>query len=134
METAPQWLTELVDSIATASDSLQTESELGCHVYFAPENGEWEITLFAEPPAWGGRLKPPQAPPVLSVDISRILRLFDRVSNCRWQTTELTADDDLGPHLSVEGDYRGHPVWVRLLSRKPSVLDVSQSPLTFLQN
>lgn len=134
MSYAPQWLQELVNDVAASADSLQDEAELGCHIFQNAETAEWEVTLFAEPPEWGGRLSAPDFSPVLSVDVRAVTNALDRVANCRWQTAEISSDDDLGPHLSVEGDRCGHAVWLRLLSRKPAILNETPSQFSFLQD
>ncbi len=134
MEYAPEWLKALVSDVARSTDSLETDAELGCHVFQNPETAEWEVTLFAEPSAWGGRLSQPSTQPVLSIDVWAVARVFDHVFNCRWQTAELSTDDDLGPHLSIEGDRCGHAVWLRLLSRRPAILSDAAAPPSFLQN
>jgi len=134
MSRAPQWLQELVNDVAAVTDSLQDEVELGCHVFRNTEDGEWEVTLFAEAPDWGGRLATASIPPVLSVDVLAITKTLDHVTNCRWQTAELSADDDLGAHLSIEGTRCGHAVWLRVLSHKPTILNETPSHFIFLQN
>jgi hypothetical protein len=134
MSHAPQWLQELVNDVAASTDSLLNEVELGCHIFQNADTAEWEVTLFAEGPDWGGRLSTASFSPVLSIDVLAVTRALDRVTNCRWQTAELSADDDLGPHLSVEGDRCGHAVWLRVLSQKPAILNETTSQFSFLQN
>jgi hypothetical protein len=134
MEYAPKWLRELVNDVAKSSDSLETDAELSCHVFQNPETAEWEVTLFAEPPTWGGRLSHSSTSPVLSIDVQAVTSVFDAILNCRWQTAELSADDDLGAHLSIEGVVHGHAVWLRVLSGKPTVLSDEATPLRFQRN
>ncbi|MBI1315203.1 hypothetical protein GC176_28260 [bacterium] len=132
MEYAPRWLRKLVGNVAASADSLQGEAELGCHVFQNEETAEWEVTLFAEPSTWGGRLAQSNGSPVLSVDVYAIVQAFDRVYEFRWQTAVLSANDDLGPHLSIEGECHGHAVWLRVLSEKPAVLSGAESLASFL--
>ncbi|MHC4879980.1 MAG: hypothetical protein ACYTGL_26310 [Planctomycetota bacterium] len=134
MEFAPEWLRELVADVASSTDALGEHAEIGCHVFQNDEATEWEVTLFAERPEWGGRLSQLSATPVLSVDVHAVVKVFDRVSACRWQTAPIPSGDDLGPHLSVEGEFAGHAVWLRVLGQKPAVLCGQESPLRFMPN
>ncbi len=134
MESAPNWLSELVSDVANSTDALGEPAEIGCHVFQNDQTAEWEVTLFAERPEWGGRLAQLSTTPVLSVDVHAVEKAFDRVTGCRWQTAPIPSGDDLGPHLSVEGEFAGHSVWLRVLARKPAVLSGQESPLRFLQN
>jgi hypothetical protein len=122
---APEWVRQLVDSVADQITSLNVEGELGCHVYKNQSAGfdEWEITIFGEPvPMGGGRLAGYSVTPVFSIDALSVAALFDTPLSCRWQTGFVNGDDDLGPHLSVEGIQNGVAVWLRIVSEKPQAI------------
>ena len=120
-----KWVNEFVTRVTDAMTMLNEPAEIACHFYWnesVGSDGEWEITLFAEPEMLGGRLDAYPIQPATSVDVVSVLTVFDSLDSCRWQSEAVTFDDDLGPHLSVEGTYQGHLIWLRLLSRAPESL------------
>lgn len=124
MINAPEWVRQLVDSVAEATTSINSEGELGCHVFRNQSDAldEWEITIFGEPDAMGGRLASYATNPVFSVDALAVATLFDTLESCRWQTGLIDSEDDLGTHLSVEGIQNGQAVWLRIVGQKPEAI------------
>ncbi len=124
MTNSPSWVRELVDAVAEATTSINADGELGCHVYKneSIKPIEWEITIFGEPAQLGGRLAAFATDPVFSIDVFSIATLFDTLISCRWQTSQIDSDDDLGTHLSVEGIQNGEAVWLRIVSQKPEAI------------
>lgn len=124
MVNAPAWIRQLVDAVADSTTSINTEGELGCHVFQNKVDGlnEWEITIFGESFELGGRLASYSTDPVFSIDVFSIVTLFDTLISCRWQTRQVDSDDDLGTHLSVEGIQNGEAVWLRIVSQKPQAI------------
>ena len=124
MVNAPIWVRKLVDAVAEATTSINDAGELGCHVFRnqSVDAGEWEITIFGEPVQMGGRLASYSTAPVFSIDALAIATLFDTLISCRWQTSQIDTDDDLGTHLSVEGIQNGEAVWLRIVSQKPQAI------------
>jgi hypothetical protein len=124
MVNAPIWVRRLVDAVAEATTSINDAGELGCHVFRnqSADADEWEITIFGEPVEMGGRLASYSTDPVFSIDTLAIMTLFDTLISCRWQTSQIDADDDLGIHLSVEGIQNGEIVWLRVVSQKPPAI------------
>lgn len=119
----PLWLQDLIEQVTETVTPLAQPAELACH-YFHSTSGddEWEVTLFPETPQFGGRLTGYHTADALSVDVFALVQVFDLVSNCRWQTQVVASDDEIGPHLSVEGEYEGNNVWLRVASNPPSRL------------
>lgn len=124
MVNAPIWVRRLVDAVAEAATSINDAGELSCHVFRnqTADADEWEITIFGEPVEMGGRLASYSTAPVFSIDALAIMTLFDTLISCRWQTSQIDADDDLGTHLSVEGIQNGEAVWLRIVSQKPPAI------------
>lgn len=121
MMITPGWIHQLVESVTEVTTAISDKAELGCHV-FRNESGdchEWEITLYGEPDSMGGRLASYASAPVLSVDALAVAMIFDTILSCRWQTGQVNSQDDLGPHLSVEGILNGEAVWLRIVGQKP---------------
>lgn len=114
------WLSGLADAIAMTVAPLTTEPlpALDCH--FTKYEGVWEITLFTESTeVVGGPEDGSIRHSPLGVRVAEILDLFQSVSSCNWQTQAFGPEDDLGPHLSIEGLYKGRMVWLRILAAAP---------------
>ncbi len=124
MINSPVWVRQLVDAVADSATAINTDGELGCHVFHnqTDDINEWEITIFGEPVQMGGRLASYSTDPVFSVDVLSIATLFDTLICCRWQTSPIDSDDDLGTHLSVEGIKNDESVWLRIVSQKPEAI------------
>ena len=125
MSQPSQWLNDFVTQVTASMTMLNEPVEYSCHVYCSElphSEVEWEVTLFAEPQTLGGRLEHYPVQPAMSVDVVSVMTVFDSLDSCRWQSETIALDDELGPHVSVEGTYRGHRIWLRLLSRAPESL------------
>lgn len=118
----PRWLVNFVDRVAACTLPLEADADVGCHVFPNTVEGEteWEVTLFPCHEEHRERRFFMDCPS--SIDLIRLLLEFDDVAACRWQSAGLIANDDLGPHVSVEGRVNGHRIWLRLLSRQPERL------------
>lgn len=113
------WLQTLADCVAQSIAMIDAVSPFGCHFCFV--DGVWEVTLFAEAvEVVGGPRDGAIKKSRFGVHITEILELFQNVSSCTWQAQSMGEGDDLGPHLSVEGDYQGRLVWLRVLAEPPA--------------
>ena len=54
------------------------------------------------------------------LDLHGLDGIFDLITEFAWQAAPLGDDDDLGPHIALEGVYDGHPVRIRLLAAAPA--------------
>jgi hypothetical protein len=112
------WLQTLADSVARAIVFANSGTTFGCH--FCRAEGVWEVTLFAEAiEVVGGAKDGAIKKSCFGVQITEILDLFQNVTSCAWQAQVMADDDDLGPHISVEGIYKGRAVWLRVLAEAP---------------
>jgi hypothetical protein len=112
------WLRILADVVAKAIEPLGPSAPLGCH--YVQVDGVWEITLFTEATeVLGGPEDGTVKQSKFAVRISDILDVFQSVSNCSWQAHHAGENDDLGPHLAVEGTYKGRLIWLRILAQAP---------------
>lgn len=57
--------------------------------------------------------------PGFSFDLQSLLSAFERVDALHWCAHSMGPHDIIGPHLSLEGIYQGHRVWLRVLSDPP---------------
>lgn len=113
------WLQALTDSVAQSIALIDDFAPFGCHFFFA--EGVWEITLFAESSeVVGGPKDGAIRKSRFGVHITEVLALFEKVKSCTWQAQSMGEDDDLGPHLAIEGIYEGREVWLRVLAEPPA--------------
>jgi hypothetical protein len=118
MTNPPEWLHQFTDEVAKAISAVDVLAPLGCHVYRAQEH--WEVTLFVSATEiMGGSLDGKHRPSRFFLDIQQVMQVFDRLRSVVWQAQGLGQGDDVGPHQSFEGDYCGHPVWLRIPSLAP---------------
>lgn len=120
MHQPPAWLNGLADVAARAMEPLESEClpHLGCH--YTKFEGVWEITLFVESTEIiGGPEDGSIKQATMGVRICDILNVFQNVNQCNWQSRTCATDDDLGPHLSIEGTYKGRMVWLRIVAQAP---------------
>jgi hypothetical protein len=123
MALPPNWMQELIDAVTDTVTPFDASLQLACHFYHSTEGfDEWEVTLFPDTTPLGGRLAHFSPSDALSVDAFELMQVFSSISNIRWQTKVVASDDDVGPHLSVEGDFHGNNVWLRIASNPPSQL------------
>jgi hypothetical protein len=121
------WLKTLADAVAQSVALIDVTAPFGCHFCFA--DGVWEVTLFAEAvEVVGGPKDGAIKLSRFGVHITEILALFQDVTSCTWQAQSMGEDDDLGPHLSVEGLYKGRQVWLRVLAEPPVHFPARQVP------
>lgn len=112
------WLATLAHEIAQRIRPVDPLAPLGCH--FAFHAGRWEITLFVSTTeVVGGQYDGEAFASAFQLDLTGIESLFDEVACLGWQPIELGEDDDLGPHIAVEGVYQGHSVWLRITAYPP---------------
>ena len=112
------WLRVLADVVAKAIEPLGPSAPMGCH--YVKVDGVWEVTLFAESvEVLGGCEDGTIKQSRFAVRIAEVLDVFQSISECNWQAHNAGEDDDLGPHLSVEGVYKGRQVWLRIPAQSP---------------
>ncbi len=120
MPNPPEWLHQFADAVAAQLCGVDVLAPIGCHVFRAPEH--WEVTLFVSATeVVGGRQDGRQRTSRFFLDVQALSQIFDVVRSVVWQAQGLGAGDDVGPHLAVEGDYCGHPVWLRVPATAPHV-------------
>ena len=120
MTSTPQWLTELANEALASVLAIDLLAPVGCHHYHNKAIDEWEVSLFASTTEIvGGQRDGERCSSKFLLDLKSLVQIFDSVQNLHWQALSLDSDDELGPHISLEGIYRGHKVWLRVLSTAP---------------
>jgi hypothetical protein len=125
MTQAPSdWLDTLATQIAECLVPASPPTPLAAHVQSgltAAGEPTQEVSLFyGAIEVVGGPHCGERADVPFWIDLLGLARVFDRIGEFSWQTAALGADDDLGPHVAIEGAYDGLPVRVRVLATAPS--------------
>jgi hypothetical protein len=125
------WLEPLSDVVASRLVAGPEDAPLGAHLQASPdEHGEtvWELSLFfGATEVVGGPRDGERTRAAFWFDLAGLTEAFDRVDSFAWQAARLGADDDLGPHVAIEGVFRGRRVCVRMLAEEPSGLPPARS-------
>lgn len=130
MASPPPWLEELANAVALQMTPAEMMAPIGCH--FCLVDSQWEITLFAsKTEVVGGGQDGTLKSSKFSVDVKGITELFSNVENLHWQAVPMGSNDDLGAHLSLEGNYHGQAVWLRILSTAPKRYKAGRKALTY---
>jgi len=79
-----------------------------------------ELIVYATPVELiGGEHDDAIVMPGFSLDVQAFQDMFERVTALQWQAPGFGPDDDDSPHVSIEGTYQGHHVWLRVLAEAP---------------
>jgi hypothetical protein len=121
----PVWLDRFANQATEAFHSAYKLAPVGCHFHRCERESDllpqWEVTLFASSTEiYGGALDGSCAVSRFMLDLKVLMEVFDVVESCYWQAQTMADDDDLGPHVGVEGEFEGHSVWLRVTSKSPS--------------
>jgi hypothetical protein len=127
------WMTELVEGVAGC---MEAHSPIGALGWRYHEDEELlELIVYPTPVKLvGGEHDGAIVMPGFSLDVLALQTVFERVTALHWHAQDVGPDDEDGPHLSLEGTYQGHPVWLRVLAEAPDdeepglELDTSISP------
>ncbi|WP_417850684.1 hypothetical protein [Thalassoglobus sp.] len=118
MSPPPIWASLLVEKVCRSVQIFEEDSPIGCHYYCGEESHE--ISIFVSPTEIvGGPNDGHRIQARFVVDIVELMKHFDVLDAVTWQSQVVDETDDLGPHLSVTGEYLGEQVWVRILGNTP---------------
>ena len=117
MSKMPQWIDDLAAVVADAMTAHAPPGRLGLR--YLEDDGAWEVLVYTLPVELvGGRHDGEVVSPGFSLDIEQVRSAFTRVDDVSWQAHSLSDHDD-GPCVSVEGEYAGRQVWLRVLAFAP---------------
>lgn len=118
----PQWIQDLTHAVTEEIYPFDILSPVGCH-YHRGET-QWEVTIFASSTELiGGPRDGLRTSSKFSLNLTGVHGILDRVTEFRWQPLYVGEGDELGPHISLEGSYDGHELWLRILSEAPADMD-----------
>ena len=127
------WMTELVEGVAGCMEAHSPMGALGWRSH--AEEELVELVVYPTPVELvGGAHDGTIVLPGFSLDVQALQAVFERVTALSWHAQDVGPDDEDGPHLSLEGTYQGHAVWLRVLAEAPDdeapglQLDTSASP------
>jgi hypothetical protein len=116
----PVWLRWFANEAAQAILDTAVHAPIGCHYHYGEERSEWEVTVFvSDTEVVGGPRDGTLVPCRIQVDLSHALGLFDEMPRVHWLAGAVREDEDLDQHVSLEGQVRGHHVWLRVLAQAP---------------
>lgn len=119
MTALPVWLPDFANAVAAQLHSVDPLPPLGCHVHRSPD--AWEVTLFAsKTEVIGGKRDGLLQSARFHLDLAGLLGVFSEIHCFHWQAQSLGRHDDLGPHVAIEGEYRGETVWLRIPADAPA--------------
>ncbi len=126
----PRWIERLGQLTSRAFHSSGLLAPIGCHFHQNDEldGSQWEVTLFVSSTEFFGG--PNDGKVVASrfmLDLKEVLEAFDAVDSLYWQTHVMAEDDQLGPHIGVEGEFEGNAVWLRITAEPPAQFQPGRS-------
>lgn len=123
----PEWIANLVNCVLSGIQPAELLSPVGCHYHFNTDTRQWEISVFvSDTRVIGGQYDGAQVRPAFFLDLNEVIQCFDEISSVTWQTAELGDGDELGPHVSLEGEVFRNNVWLRLLARAPRHIEAGR--------
>ncbi len=125
----PQWIGELTRFVLRAFHSRGDLAPVGCHFHENDEieTPQSEVTLFvSSTEVYGGALDGHCAFSPFMVNLVDLMAVFDVVESCYWQAQTMAEDDQLGPHVGIEGRFQGHSVWLRITAQPPEQFETGR--------
>ena len=136
MVAPPAWLPKLADAVISHMRAVDILSPVGCHHFYDEAEQQWEVTLFASrTEVVGGENDGRWTFSRFGLDVLGLMKIFSKIESCHWQALSFGPDDELGPHVSLTGEFSGQSVWLRILSSAPErfesgrIVDVGQQRL-----
>jgi hypothetical protein len=118
MSEAPQWLTSLIDAVGNCMEAHCATGPLAFR--WGNEEDFWEVRVYCTPgEAVGGAEDGAILVPGFSLDLMGLTSIFEELTDRQWQAHSFGPHDQEGPHISVEGVYQGHHVYLQVLAEAP---------------
>jgi hypothetical protein len=113
----PAWMDDLVRAVSEAMTAHALPGPVGLR--YSQEEGEWNMVVYPLPlELVGGRHDGEVVSPGFCLDLGQVLSAFTRVDDLYWQAHS-GGDQDAAPYISIEGEYTGQQVWLRVLAFAP---------------
>ena len=120
MTEVPAWLEPLVQAAASSMTPHGPAGPLGLR--YRQVDGVWDVLAYALPVEMvGGAHDGGVAAPGFSLDLRALQAAFTRVDALGWDAHGTgPAGAEGGPCVSVEGEFAGRKVWLRVLAYAPA--------------
>lgn len=126
----PGWLDSLFEVVAANMSPQNAMGPLGLR--YRNDEGMWDVSVYPTPvELLGGAVDGEVVAPDFTLDLEGLRSAFDRIDDFGWMALGLPQTE--GPHVSIEGSYMGHEVYLQVLAYAPDdeepgmKLDVSRS-------
>lgn len=121
MESPPEWLAEFSTCISASLKAVDLLAPIGCHYFYSTEDELWEVTVFvSSTEVVGGEYDGRKVTSRFFVDVGMAIAVFEEGASVSWQALPMDdEDDEIGPHISIDGVYQAHHIWLRIPSRPP---------------
>ncbi len=114
----PEWLSQLAESVAALMHAHDVLSPVGCHVH--QEGDLFEVMVFASrTEVFGGGQDGKRLPSRFTLDVQGLIGLFASIEAIEWQPLRQDAQDEIGAHLAIVGDYHGRRLCLRIPAKAP---------------
>ncbi len=119
MPQAPAWMKSLADVVSGCMEVHTVMGPLGFR--WGEEDQFWEVIVYPTPiELIGGAADGEFVSPGFSLNLQELWPSFDEVTDVNWCAYDFGPHDPDGPHISIEGVYQGHHVFLRVLSEAPN--------------
>lgn len=127
----PSWIEEFVQQLSYCLLPQEVPAPLGCHYHH--EDGCWEIALFpamrkpsrSEEYGREYRFSP------FTFDLQQALPMFEEIQHLDWVAMPASHENEVGPHLLIEGVVNNEAVLMRICAEVP--LRFQQEPDLIVQ-
>jgi hypothetical protein len=112
-----------------AFHSEERLAPVGCHFHPHAEASrvQWEVTFFvSSTEVFGGAWDGQRAVSRFLLDLRELMEAFDVVESVYWQAQTMAEDDQLGPHVGVEGQFQGQSIWLRVTAQPPEQFEAGR--------
>jgi hypothetical protein len=110
------WLGLLQDAVAACVEADSPMGPLGLR--YREEDGFWEVWVYPTPVELvGGAHDGAVVEPGFSLDLEQLRAAFESITDFGWNALGLNDPD--GPHVYVEGVFRGREVFLQVLAYAP---------------
>jgi hypothetical protein len=110
------WLDDLAEAVAGNMEAVSAPGPLGFR--HREEDGFWVVMIYPKSVELvGGADDGEVVAPAFSLDLEGLRSIFERVDDFTWLSLGFPLGD--GPHVSIEGVYQGHEVYVQILAYAP---------------
>ncbi len=119
MAEAPHWRTSLVDVVGGCMEAYSPQGSLAFR--WGEEGGFWELMVYSTPgEVVGGADDGALLVPGFSLDVQELMSAFEEVVAVHWRSQSFGPHDDAGQHISLEGVFQGHQVYLQVLAEAPA--------------